>query len=96
MSAGVGTLNTYRSADSVNVPSSLIFVQVVTNSRYCTGDNYRAVGGGYSLSNHLGIGGHVLRSYPASDTGWAVTVRADSTLARTLSAYVVCLLLLLI
>ena len=90
VSAGVGTLNTYRSADTVDVPNSLLLVRVVTNYRYCTG-NYRAVGGGYYLNNHLGIGGHVLRSYPTiGDTGWAVTVRADSTFARRLSTYVVC------
>lgn len=91
VSSGVGTLDTFRSVDTVDVPNSLILVRVITNYRYCTGSNYRAVGGGYSLSNHLGIGGHVLRSYPtSSNTGWAVTVRADSTFARTLSTYVVC------
>ena len=64
-------------------------MQLVTNSRYCTGSNYRAVGGGYSLTGHLGFG-HVYRSYPVSNGGWSVTVFSDSTSARTLTTYVVC------
>ena len=89
VSAGVGFLNTYRSSDSVTVSNSIILVRLVTNSRSCTGTNYRAVGGGYRLSGHLGVG-NVYRNYPTGNTTWSVTVKADSTVERTLSTYVVC------
>ena len=91
VSDGVGTLSTYNSVSAaVDVPNSLIFVRVVSSYHYCTGSNYRAVGGGYSISGPLGFG-LVLNDRPTSgNTGWAVTVRADSTFARRLSTYVVC------
>ncbi len=89
VSAGVGTLSTYRSWDTVTVPNSLIFVRLVTNSRFCTGSNYRAVGGGYYLNGHLGVG-NVYRNYPTNNTNWSVTVKADSTVERSLRTYVVC------
>ena len=90
VSAGVGFLSTYRSWDTVNIPSSTFLTRTVTNTRYCTGSNYRAVGGGYYLSSHLGVG-NVFRNYPTSNnTGWYVRVRSDSTGSRTLSTYVVC------
>lgn len=88
--AGVGTLSTFRSADTVTVPSSLIFVQFVTNDRYCTGTDYRAVGGGFYLDSSMGAFGHVYRNYPVSDTGWSATVRSDSTGSRSLTTYVIC------
>jgi hypothetical protein len=88
-SSGSGTLTTYFSSDAVNVPSSVIFTRTVTNNRACTGSGYRAVGGGYSVSSHLGVG-NVYRNYPTSGTNWRVTVRSDSTGSRTLRTYVVC------
>ncbi|HAK61451.1 MAG TPA: hypothetical protein DCO77_13910 [Nitrospiraceae bacterium] len=92
ISAGVGTLSTYRSSDSVTIPSSVWTVQYVSNYRSCTGTNYRAVGGGYSISdgNYLGPFGHVYRDRPYSNYTWQSSVRADSTGERTLTTYVVC------
>lgn len=90
VSAGVGTLTTYRSLDSVTVPSSIWTVKYVTNNRYCTGTNYRAVGGGFNLNGSMGPFGHVYRNYPTSNTNWRATVRSDSTGERTLTTYVVC------
>ena len=87
--SGGGRLNTYRSSDTVSISSSAIFVRTVSNSRSCTGSNYRAVGGGYRLSGHLGFG-MPYRNYPTGDTTWSVTVRSDSTGSRTLRTYVVC------
>ena len=89
VSSGSGTLQTFRSSDSVSIPSSVIFTRTVTNNRFCTGSNYRAVGGGFRVSSHLGVG-NVYRNYPTSNTNWSVTVRSDSTGSRTLSTYVVC------
>lgn len=88
VSSGTGTLQTYRSSDSVSIPSSVIFTRTASNSRSCTG-SYRAVGGGYYLSGHLGVG-NVYRNRPTSNFTWNATVRSDSTGSRTLTTYVVC------
>ncbi len=89
VSAGVGFLNTYRSFDQVNIASSVIFTRTVTNNRACTGSNYRAVGGGYDVNGHLGVG-NVFENFATSNTNWKVTVRSDSTGSRTLRTYVIC------
>lgn len=90
VSAGVGTLNTYYSADSVTVPSSIWSVQYVSNNRSCTGSNYRAVGGGFYVDGALGPFGHVYLNRPYSNYTWQAKVRSDSTGSRTLYTYVVC------
>ncbi len=89
VSSGSGTLTSFRSSDTVNISSSTFVTRTVTNNRACTGSGYRAVGGGYSVSSHLGVG-NVYRNYPTSNTNWRVTVRSDSTGSRTLTTYVVC------
>jgi len=89
VSSGVGTLDTFRSFDTVSIDSSIIFTRVVSNSRSCTGA-YRAVGGGYTVNGgSLGFG-NAYRSFPASNTTWTVTVVSDSVGSRTLTTYVVC------
>lgn len=90
ISAGVGSIETYTSSDTVTIPNSLIFVQYTSNSRYCSGAGYKAVGGGYSISGAgLGIGGHTMANRPTTN-GWYVKVRADTTFERTLTTYVQC------
>ena len=86
--SGSGTLNTYISYDSVNIASSTWSVKTAANSRSCSG-SYRAVGGGYRLSGHLGFG-MPYRNYPSGTKTWSATVRSDSTGSRTLRTYVVC------
>jgi len=87
--SGTGFLNTYRSSDVVSIKSSIVFTRTASNSRSCTGSNYRAVGGGFLVSSHLGVG-NTYRNYPSSNTRWSATVRSDSTGSRTLRTYVVC------
>lgn len=90
VSAGVGTLQTFRSSDSVSIPSSIFVVRTVTNNRACTGSNYRAVGGGYSVNGGTLGFGNAYRNYPTSNSNWQVRVRADSVGSRSLTTYVVC------
>lgn len=87
--SGVGFLSVFSSSDAVDIPSSIILTRTVSNSRFCTGSNYRAVGGGHSVNGHLGVG-NVYRSSRNGATGWTVTVRADSAGSRRLTTTVVC------